>query len=217
MTDDDFDPKAFRAALGSFATGVTVVTTVDANGNDVGLTANSFNSVSLDPPMVLWSLARASRNLPVFSDADRFAVHVLASDQRDLSTRFATSGEDKFAGVDVSRGPDGIPLLSKCAARFICATAHQYDGGDHVIFVGEVTRFSRSALPPLLYHGGDYAMASRMAGDGDRPLDLLADEVRLRLDDWQRDVLAGGETGESAEAERAALRDALERLTRAIS
>ena len=157
------DPADFRAALGAFATGVTIVTTRDAKGRDVGLTANSFNSVSLDPPMVLWSLGLGSRSLEAFRNADHFAVHILAADQEALSNRFAGKGEDKFGGLAVERCPAGVPLLPDCSARFRCRTVYQYEGGDHVIFVGEVTGFDRSPRPPLLFHGGRYALAARKA------------------------------------------------------
>src|SRR5512146_769221 len=107
--------RRFRDALSVFATGVTIVTTRDRDGRDVGLTANSFNSVSLDPPMVLWSLAKSSRNLPAFLAAAHFAVHVLAADQEELSLRFATRGSEKFSGLDVERGPSQVPLLRGCS------------------------------------------------------------------------------------------------------
>lgn len=158
-----FDPTDFRAALGSFATGVTIVTTLDGEGRDVGLTANSFNSVSLDPPMILWSLGLGSRSLRAFRDAGHFAVHILAADQEPLSNRFASRGEDKFAGVELERSGEGVPLLHGCSARFECRTVYQYEGGDHIIFVGEVTGFDRSDRPPLLFHGGRYALAARKA------------------------------------------------------
>lgn len=155
------DAKAYRAALGTFATGVTVITTRAADGSPVGLTANSFNSVSLDPPMVLWSLAKKSLSLPVFRDAAHWAVHVLAADQEALSARFARSGTDKFAGLQLDSGAAGIPLLAGCAARFECRTSFQYEGGDHLIFVGEVTGFERAERPPLVFHAGRYALATR--------------------------------------------------------
>jgi len=153
------DPKEFRAALGTFATGVTVITARAADGTAVGLTANSFNSVSMDPPMVLWSLAKKALNLPVFKSADHWAVHVLAADQEALSGRFARSGEDKFAGLELEDHHAGVPLLKGCAARFQCKTSFQYEGGDHIIFVGEVTAFDRSEHPPLVFHAGRYALA----------------------------------------------------------
>src|SRR5689334_23755866 len=115
-----FDKRRFRDALGAFATGVTIVTTRGPNGADIGLTANSFNSVSLDPPMVLWSLARASFSLPAFQANPWFAVHVLAADQDGLSHRFATRGVDKFAGLELERGQGEVPLLPGCSARFQC-------------------------------------------------------------------------------------------------
>ncbi len=151
----DFDPHSFRDALGQFATGVTIVTARAADGHPVGVTANSFNSVSMDPPLVLWSLARSSRSMKVFEQAETFAVHILASDQDALSNRFASRDIDKFAGID--HGVEGAPLLEDCTARFMCRTRNQYDGGDHVIFVGEVIDYDHADKPPLLFHGGDYA------------------------------------------------------------
>jgi len=150
------DPKEFRNALGAFTTGVTVVTTVAQSGEDIGLTANSFNSVSLDPPMVLWSLAKSSLSLPAFKDAEHFAVHILALEQEGLSGTFASRGVDKFGGLTFDRGPDNVPLLRDCAARFVCRTVFQYEGGDHIIFVGEVIEFEHWARSPLLFHAGQY-------------------------------------------------------------
>lgn len=155
----------FRAALGSFVTGVTIVTASGGSGRDVGVTANSFNSVSLDPPMVLWSLARKSASLDAFEAASHFAVHVLAADQEELSNRFARSSADKFAGLEFTRGAGGAPLLPGSAAQFECRTAFRHEGGDHVIFVGEVEAFSRSGRPPLAFHGGRYALAARKAAN----------------------------------------------------
>jgi len=155
------DPTLFRKALGAFATGVTVVTTSGTAGEDIGLTANSFNSVSLDPPMILWSLARSSLSLPAFKAAEHFAVHILGEDQEDISGRFARRGEDKFAGVALERGPSGIPMMTSYAARFVCRTAYQYEGGDHIIFVGEVVAFDQHARAPLLFHGGQYGQLTR--------------------------------------------------------
>lgn len=155
------DTKAFRAALGSFATGVTVITARAADGTPVGLTANSFNSVSLDPPMVLWSLAKKSQSLDVFSKCSHWAVHVLAVDQEYLSGRFARSGTDKFNELDVSNGIGDVPLLAGCAARFQCQNMFQHEGGDHLIFVGEVVAFDRTDRAPLVFHAGRYAMAAQ--------------------------------------------------------
>lgn len=155
------DARRFRNALGAFATGVTIVTTRDTQGRDIGLTANSFNSVSLEPPMVLWSLAKSARSLPAFLAATHFAVHVLAADQEELSLRFAARGSDKFGGLDLERGPTDVPLLRGCSARFHCRTAFRHEGGDHVIFVGAVESFDQSDRPPLIFHGGGYALAIR--------------------------------------------------------
>lgn len=158
-----FDPRDFRNALGSFTTGVTIITTIDAAGEPVGLTVNSFNSVSLNPPLVLWSLANEALSLPAFRDAECWAVHILATDQEDLSTRFAKRGENKFADLDIEHGRGGIPLLKGCTARFQCRTASSYQGGDHLIFIGEVLDFDHSENPPLVFHGGRYAHATQRA------------------------------------------------------
>ena len=161
-----FDPKLFRSALGAFATGVTIVTTKDGKGGDVGMTANSFNSVSLDPPMVLWSLAKSSSNIAAFQNCKSFAVHILAADQDSLSAQFARKGIDRFDGIQMERGRDQIPLLTNCTARFECETAFQHEGGDHIIFVGEVKRFSHSQRAPLVFHGGRYGWVVGRDGEG---------------------------------------------------
>ncbi len=149
--------RSFRDALGGFATGVTIATTLDSSGAPVGVTASSFNSVSLDPPLVLWSLARSSLSHDAFSSSGHFAVHVLAATQEALSNRFARSGQDKFAGVAWQPGILGSPLLVEYASRFQCRTRHLYEGGDHVILVGEVVAFDSRNVSPLLFHGGRYA------------------------------------------------------------
>ncbi|MBI5278857.1 MAG: flavin reductase family protein [Burkholderiales bacterium] len=152
-----FSPVEFRAALGMFATGVTIVTARTADGQVVGLTANSFNSVSLDPPLVLWSLSRAAGSLPAFSTGSHYAINVLAADQKALAERFALRGADRFQGVSFDEGIGGAPLLHGSAATFECFNRSRYEEGDHVIFVGEVERCSwRPGAPPLLFHGGRY-------------------------------------------------------------
>ena len=156
---DAIQTKEFRNALGAFTTGVTIVTTRDAAGHDVGLTVNSFNSVSLDPPLVLWSLARSSASLPAFVEAQSFAVHILGARQEALSNRFAQRGTDKFAGLALARGHGGVPLLDGCAARFECRTAYRHEGGDHEIFVGEVMTFEHFDESPLVFQKGGYAVA----------------------------------------------------------
>lgn len=151
------DPRQFRDALGAFATGVTIITTRDAAGQPIGVTANSYNSVSLDPPLILWSLARTSRSFDAFMQAESFAVHVLCEAQEDLAMRFASRGEDKFAGLAVDNEHGGAPLLPGCSTRLECTTHARHDGGDHVIFVGEVKRFDSIRQEPLLFHHGRFA------------------------------------------------------------
>ncbi|MDT0576249.1 flavin reductase family protein [Croceicoccus sp. F390] len=183
------DAKSLRNALGSFATGVTIVTT-NHDGRKVGLTANSFNSVSLDPPLVLWSLAKKSSNIEAFKAVDAFAVHILGADQEALSDQFATPGVDKFEGVEFKTGRAGIPLLTDCAARFECQTAYQYDGGDHIIFVGEVLNLEQSEKEPLLFHRGKYARKTSPNsddGEGDhRDLNYLVARAYFMLTDGVR-------------------------------
>ncbi|QPF76126.1 flavin reductase family protein [Roseateles sp. DAIF2] len=152
-----FDTQQFRAALGMFATGVTIVTARGPDGTLVGLTANSFNSVSLSPPLVLWSLARSAASMAVFSRGSHYAINILAADQKALAQRFATRDIDRFAGVAWREGAGGAPVLEGVAAVFECANRSRYEEGDHVIFVGEVE--SCEAQPqaqPLLFHGGRY-------------------------------------------------------------
>ncbi|MBR9829027.1 MAG: flavin reductase [Oceanospirillales bacterium] len=161
MTQNSFDPKAFRTALGTFTTGVTIITAQAADGTPVGITANSFNSVSLDPPMVLWSLAKTANSLPVFTESKHWNVHVLSVEQEALSGRFASRGEDKFAGLTLDDGITNAPLLPGSTARFQCRTAFMHDGGDHIIFIGEVLGFDQSDLPPLVFQSGQYALAAR--------------------------------------------------------
>lgn len=152
----NFDQQRFRHALGAFTTGVTIITTIDGAGTDVGMTANSFNSVSLTPPMVLWSLGQSSTNFMAFRQATHFAVHVLAHEQDVLATRFAQRGIDRFAGLTLDRGQGGIPLIDGAAARFECRTAFQYEGGDHIIFVGEVLTFDHWDREPLVFKRGRF-------------------------------------------------------------
>jgi len=146
----------FRNALGSFATGVTVITALGQDGQKVGMTANSFNSVSLDPALVLWSVGRDANCFEDFIAAKAFAIHVLAADQQDLSNRFAKSGADKFADIDCSKGVSGVPILPHYSACFQCTIEHQYEGGDHVILVGRVVEYSDKDLEPLLFYRGKY-------------------------------------------------------------
>ncbi|TFH79879.1 p-hydroxyphenylacetate 3-hydroxylase reductase component [Pseudomonas kribbensis] len=153
-----FDARAFRRALGNFATGVTVVTAATACGRKVGVTANSFNSVSLDPPLVLWSLDKRSTSHEVFESASHFAVNILAADQIDLSNNFARPKEDRFAEIEFEAGEGGAPVFADCSARFHCEKYQQLDGGDHWIMIGKVVAFDDFGRSPLLYHQGAYSM-----------------------------------------------------------
>ncbi|TMH02692.1 MAG: flavin reductase family protein [Betaproteobacteria bacterium] len=184
MTDTcTVDPREFRNALGAFTTGVTIVTTCDAAGRDVGLTVNSFNSVSLEPPLVLWSLARSSASLAAFVEAEYFAVHILGARQEALSNLFARRGADKFAGIELERGQGGVPLLDGCAARFECRTAYRHEGGDHEIFVGEVLNFEHFDRPPLVFQKGGYAVAVKTpAAKPAPPVDASAPESSISRD-----------------------------------
>ncbi|HEU4458626.1 MAG TPA: flavin reductase family protein [Methylibium sp.] len=153
----DFTAPEFRAALGSFATGVTIVTARTADGERIGLTANSFNSVSLTPPLVLWSLARRAGSMPVFERGSHYAINILAAEQRELAERFASRTADRFAGVAWREGAAGAPVIEGAVATFECFNRSRYEEGDHVIFVGEVERCHvRAGAAPLIFHGGRY-------------------------------------------------------------
>lgn len=154
-----FDARDLRRALGQYATGVTVVTT-HHDGRDYGMTANSFTSVSLNPPLVLWSAAKSSPSLVAFEAADRFAVNVLASDQHHLSRQFSTSGPDKFEGVRFA-SHDGPPLLDGTVAHFVCRRTQRVDAGDHVVFFGEIESFDAPGGEPLVFHSGFYRLATK--------------------------------------------------------
>ncbi len=152
-----FSTPEFRAALGMFATGVTIVTARTAQGELVGLTANSFNSVSLSPPLVLWSLGHAAGAMPSLRSGTHYAINILAADQKNLAEQFARKGSDRWQGVEYALGASGAPLLAGAAAHFECFNRSRYEEGDHVIFVGEVERCShRPGAAPLLFHGGKF-------------------------------------------------------------
>ncbi len=152
----ELGPDELRQALGRFVTGVTIVTCRDEHGAPVGLTANSFNALSLDPPLVLWSLRQASSTIGAFSAASHFAVNVLAADQVDLSRRFARPSSAKFDAGEWSDGQGGAPLLAGCVAVFECRRRSHHAAGDHVLFIGEVERIGGSSATPLVYHAGHY-------------------------------------------------------------
>ena len=149
-------PDAFRRALGQFPTGVTIATAF-ANGRPVGMTANSFSSVSLAPPLVLWCVAKAAPSYPAFVGADAFAIHFLDAGHQELALRFAGRSErgDKFADLAFVRGATGAPILDGIAPIFECRVWARYDGGDHTILVGEVVHFIAKPHDPLLFHSGE--------------------------------------------------------------
>jgi flavin reductase (DIM6/NTAB) family NADH-FMN oxidoreductase RutF len=150
------DPRDFRNALGSFATGVTIITAAAADGTPVGLTCNSFASVSLNPPLVLWSLLLYSSSLNVFQNASHFAVNVLSTSQQALASKFAKSSDDKFVGVNWTPGLGRAPLLADSVANFQCRSVNRYYGGDHVIFLGAVEAYFYGRQEPLLFLRGSF-------------------------------------------------------------
>ncbi len=150
------DSRQLRTALGRFATGVTIVSCVDEQGTFVGLTANSFNSLSLEPPLVLWSLRETSPSLQAFCAAKTFAINVLAEAQVELSRRFASPVPDRFDEGAWAPGEHGAPVLAGCAAVFECETVSHQPAGDHRLFIGRVLACSESTLPPLVFQGGHY-------------------------------------------------------------
>lgn len=158
----DFDLRDFRRALSQFPTGVTVITTNDKQGEPVGVTASSFNSVSIEPPLILWSIDKGAHSLAAFENAEYFAVNVLNRDQVDISNRFASRGEDKFKDINCHQGLGGAPLLTDYAAQFECKTWAVYEGGDHLILVGEVLdyRYNDNELP-LVFARGSYSISSQ--------------------------------------------------------
>ncbi|MFS4437102.1 flavin reductase family protein [Paracoccaceae bacterium GXU_MW_L88] len=152
---DGFSSRDLRDALGQFATGVTVVTTQTPDG-PLGMTVNSFAAVSLEPPLVLWSPARASDRFESFEAASHFAIHVLGRHQEHLAVGFAQSGHEPFAALETRPGLGDVPILDGCCARFECVHAAQYEGGDHLIMVGEVKRLEIGTAPPLIFHRGAF-------------------------------------------------------------
>jgi len=150
------DPRDFRNALGTYGTGVTIITATAADGRPYGITCNSFASVSLNPPLVLWSLGIYSSSLTVFQNASHFTVHVLGNSQQALANKFAKSTEDKFAGVDWTPGLGNAPVLAESVANFQCRSVNRYYGGDHVIFLGAVEAYAYNSGEPLLFARGAY-------------------------------------------------------------
>lgn len=157
MTQPQTDTRALRNALGRFATGIAIVTAIDPDGHPIGLTVNSFSAVSLQPALVLWCLDNGSHNLEAFRKASHHAINILSTDQQDLSNRFATWPADRFVGLPWQPGAGGAPVFPDCCATFEVANETVHAGGDHLIFVGRVEKFSETpALAPLLFHAGQY-------------------------------------------------------------
>jgi len=156
MALNETDSAEYRRALGCFATGVAVVTALDSRGEKIGITVNSFNSVSLDPPLVLWSIGEESLSFAAFVAAENFAVNVLATHQQATCRRFASSGANKFGGLDCTEGVHGVPILPEFSAVFECRTEHRYDGGDHRIIVGRVLKFEDRKTDPLIFYRGHF-------------------------------------------------------------
>lgn len=157
-----FDQREFRKAVGCFATGVTVVTTLDKEGDRVGITANSFSSVSLDPPLVLFCVDAKINSFEAFENCDNFNINILSEDQIGLSNAFARSSEDKWDGIEHAFGDNGCPIFEKSLAVLECDKHAIYSAGDHLIIVGQVTKiaYEKVDCPPLLYFNGAYAALS---------------------------------------------------------
>ena len=178
------DPRALRDTFGAFLTGVTVVTTHDATGRPVGFTANSFASLSLDPPLLLVCLARTSRNFQTLTNTVGFAVNILAEHQKDISNTFARPVEDRFSGLDWRRGPHGSPILGGVAAWFDCALYEVVDGGDHVILIGRIEAFENGKANGLGYaRGGYFAPALAQKAVAAAGGDVTTAAVAIRRDE----------------------------------
>jgi flavin reductase (DIM6/NTAB) family NADH-FMN oxidoreductase RutF len=150
------DPALYRDVMGAFPTGVTVMTLAMPEGQRVGVTASSFNTVSLDPPLILWSLALKAPSLSAFRAVDHFAVNILADDQRDIALQFARPSEDKFAGIDTFTGTTGAPLIAGALAHVECRVFARHPGGDHEIMLGEVVSLARRDGKPLVFQRGGF-------------------------------------------------------------
>jgi 3-hydroxy-9,10-secoandrosta-1,3,5(10)-triene-9,17-dione monooxygenase reductase component len=154
MNSVAFDSKGFRSALGHYATGVVIITTRGSLGQPIGLTCNSFTSLSLDPPLIQWAIARSSRNHAAICTAQNFAAHVLNENQRELCRQFSGKSGDRFAGVDVEAGLQSLPLLKQFHARFECAVYARHWAGDHTLIIGRVLRLEEREGRPLVFYGG---------------------------------------------------------------
>lgn len=193
MYEKPFDTRAFRRTLGSFLTGVTVVTTTDRDGNPKGFTANSFTSVSLDPPLILVCIGKQSRSLTFFAESDGFAVNILSESQQQIAQAFASPSVDRFAGQTWEAGPAGNPIISNSCAWLDCKRYDYIDAGDHVIMVGRVVDFSNTTRLPLGYSRGAYVSASLERSTTARP--DFSTQVLAILEEKQGILLAGNNHG----------------------
>jgi len=151
------DTQALRNALGAFPTGIAIVTTRNASGRAVGLTINSFASLSLDPPLVLWSLVNRSPSLEAFNESDYFCINVLASTQTDLAKCFASAAvPDKFQHVQTYDSQQGMPVIPGCLASFVCAKDQMHPGGDHTLYIGRVLHYFIESGEPAVFHRGQF-------------------------------------------------------------
>lgn len=150
------DLRSLRNVMGSFATGVTIVTTLDHERNPVGLTVNSFSSLSLEPALILWSLQKTSANLDNFLKGEFFCVNILKKEQLDTAWKFAKKDTEKFEHENYSKGVGGVPVLANCLSDIQCKRVEHYDCGDHVLFIGEVQDFNVNEGEPLLFYAGQF-------------------------------------------------------------
>ena len=213
LTSKVHDPLDLRRAFGSFATGVTIVTTTDKAGDVYGFTANSFTSVSLDPPLLLVNIAKSSYGLEVFTNADRFAVNILAEKQRNLSNVFASQGIDKFEEVDWTAKTTGSPIFDDVIGWFDCASYQQVDAGDHVILIGRVLDYGYNADSPLGFCRGAYVsfglspqMLQLVSGAGNLKVGALIehnDQILLQSDEatGELKIPVSDSVGDSASGE----------------
>lgn len=163
MNNSSFDPRDFRQALGQFPTGVTVITARGPEGRPMGMTASSFNTVSIDPALILWSVDKSAYFADILGESTYFAVNVLSAEQAGISNKFASKNTDKFDGIEFTNGLGDAPLLANCIAQFECKTWQLYEGGDHIIVVGEVMAYkSDASLSPLVFSQGTYASTAAL-------------------------------------------------------
>ena len=173
-SDTPFSQREFREALAGFATGVTIITTCSPSGEKIGMTASGFNSVSMDPPLILWSVTKTAYSAPTFKEAEHFCVHILSADQVETSNRFAAAGTDKFSGVSHTVNAFGVPMLDEYVSRFDCRMWAVYEGGDHWILVGQVQNLQNKKREGLVFSRGQYATSSPLSlpAVGSKPVEV---------------------------------------------